>query len=562
MSVAAAAVLMSTGAQAFETNDNGDILALTSATTVVEGQYTVANVATEVLSRSFDSTTEDRQTGDALIFPAFKSDADGKWETEVVFRNNYADRGVVAKVVIYDGKDSKEIRDFNVYLSANDQVRFTINQDNKIHSTDGSIAILEPRDANKHLVDDTSDLSGVKFASKDAPFNVDVSDQAADNVNPLRVNEGYIVVYGLFETNLAGYAGAVTNTKDYRFFADGAIVTDNAFHLKHKELWHLYREVMDTYRVGDSDANGVADWRQDINFMRSGVYTDAAIPAPNQADTLATDGVQPVGQNALSGTVRIYSTDTETRDVILPATALANFSDAASLMLWAPREYAAIGDRCIDVDNDADGAVEYNEACVVADTNTFLVTDATYTFENDPSNAVATTVANTLLITQPTKRFLTQLMPRIANPYWNYTANDNCNDPSDQPAPNTFPVVTGEGYGIVADFSNIHDDDERIFGDPDAPPGDRVLLVSPGNLVATPTEQITAACNELSSLSDIERGHTDPFTNDRWPETSNGFIKFDFISGGGVLPAIVTQMKATRVNGQAKINWIYTPSNR
>jgi len=512
LSAAAAVAIMTTGAMAFDTNSNGDILNRDAD----KGLYTNGTAADEALLRSVDTANSDRLKGDALIFPAFQADAKG-WKTDIVLRNNYTDKAVVAKAVIYAGHDSSEVRDFNIYLSANDQARFTL-EDGKVTSTDGSIVVSETVKTNKTVV----------FADKAHPFSGDLQDIKSHAY----ITSGYVIVYGMFET------------------------TDADYHNKHKELWEKYRGLMDAHRDG---------WRNYLSTMRKGVFTDANITSPNvdlsvDANATTDENVTGVGANALSGTVRIYNANTETRDMLLPATALQNYTpndNTAAIMLWAPNEYAAIADRCIDGDAGASNGdyAGYDAECVYRDTDTFLIDNATYTFENEGSDGSAN-VANKLVMTQPTKRFLTQLDPTQAdNEFWHYGTDDNCNEPSGS------AVVAGTGYGIVAQLA-IFGDDEETFGQAPETEEDPVLLTSPGDLVEVPQQTLTALCNELASATDIEKGLVDPATGTKWPETSNGFIRYDFANESGQIPAIVTQMTATRVGDDAKLNWVYAPSDR
>jgi len=555
ISAVLAGVLMTSGASAFETNTVGTIVDLAGN----KGVYNTSNVASEVLSRSFDSPTDDRMSGDALIFPAYKMNEN--WETEVVFRNNYDDRGVVAKVVLYTGDTSREVFDFNVYLSANDQVRFVLDSTQTFKSNDCSIVTrasfgtsTEPDNSStstKFACDTDAYPNGFEYNIRDH-----LNEQAKMDITSEVLENGYIVVYGIFETNLNGYTGDVFNYNRPSLTLSNVRINDNTFHFRHLELWRLYREVMDTYRT--------PLWRDWQETMTYGVYTQSApLPAPNVRDTLVNDGVQPVGQNALSGSVRIYSAAdvAEPRDLILPATALANFSDDNTLMLWASTEYASIGDRCIDVDDinapliDTDTFVNYNATCVGNDTDTFLVDNAVYTFKHD-ANDITGDMANTLLITQPTKRFLAQLFYNnaglaLADTYWTFNTT-TCPRESIS-AHGTPAVYDGSEYGIRANLGAVFDDDENSYT-----LSTDVDVFSPYTLDAT----ITAHCDELETLSNIELNFNDEIG--AFAQDKNGFVKVDFNNGDidTRLPAIITQMKATRVNGVAKTNWFYAPSNR
>jgi len=565
MSAVTAGVLMLSSASAFETNTAGTILDLAGN----RGVYNAANIANVALQRSFDSPTNDRMTGDALIFPAYKMNEN--WETEVVFRNNYDDRAVVAKVVLYSGDTSREIFDFNVYLSANDQVRFVLDNTQTFKSKDCSV-VTRASFGTSTATDDTPTLTKFACDTDTYPngfeYNIraHLNEQAKIDITPEVLQNGYIVVYGIFETNLNGYTGNVFNYNRPDLTQSTVKVNDNRFHLRHLELWNLYREVMDAYRT--------PLWRDWQKTMTYGVYTQsAALPAPNLADidgasdgtlaTVQTDGVQPVGQNALSGSVRIYSAPgaTESRDLTLPATALANYSDVNTLFLWATSEYASIGDRCIDVDDvnapliDADTYVNYNATCIGNDTVTFLVDNAVYTFKHDANDIVDEDIANTLLITQPTKRFLAQLFYNsaglaLADTYWTFNAT-TC--PRESISAHGTLVYDGPEYGIRANLGAVFDDDENTYS-----LAKDVDVFSPYTLDAT----IEAHCDELTTLSNIELNSDAEIKE--FAKDKNGFIKLDFNNGDidTRLPAIITQMKATRVNGVAKTNWFYAPSNR
>ena len=227
MSIAAIAAIFGTGAQAFDTNYDGNI----TNREAVEAKYTGGLRASQTLLRSFDidpnsGRPADRLRGDALIFPAFQADASG-WETEIVLRNNYGDRAVIAKAVIYNGTDSAEVRDFNIYLSPNDQVRFRLTKEGKIVSNDGSIVTNETIQ--------TDDVTKLKFANE-LPFEKDISaiDSSSD------VENGYIIVYGMAETN----ATIDPNTG----LVDATAGTN--FDHNHTGIWQSYRAGMDAYRDG------------------------------------------------------------------------------------------------------------------------------------------------------------------------------------------------------------------------------------------------------------------------------------------------------------------------
>jgi hypothetical protein len=82
------------------------------------------------------------QLGNALLFPAYF--VGSGWQTTIRVINTDS-KPVVAKVVFYDGKDSHELKDFNIYLSGNDEWIGTIKVDSdgqaKLISTDDSAPV-------------------------------------------------------------------------------------------------------------------------------------------------------------------------------------------------------------------------------------------------------------------------------------------------------------------------------------------------------------------------------------------------------------------------------------
>jgi len=97
---------------------------------------------TDINATDFNKTIgfNQKQTANALIFPAYF--VGNGWESTIRVINTDSREGIVAKVVLYDGKDSHEVRDFNIYLSPNDVWVGKIKVDSdgvaKIISTDDS----------------------------------------------------------------------------------------------------------------------------------------------------------------------------------------------------------------------------------------------------------------------------------------------------------------------------------------------------------------------------------------------------------------------------------------
>ncbi len=255
-----------------------------------------------------------------------------------------------------------------------------------------------------------------------------------------------------------------------------------------------------------------------------------------------------VRSTALSGTVRQYNEATTERDLLLNATALANFTNDTvtpdvngtfgsfeQIVLWAPGEYATLADR------DINGTGSYNKVLVNDDSETFLIKDITYTYSNSRGD-----VDNKLLLTQPTKRLLVQL--GYGAQYW--TLADNC-----LTGAIAHGLQTGLGWGFQGSTLN--------FNENELVPGQAIdeEIPRPGTSPRTsPGEKATEAhCNELQVLVNLERDENGNVI----PGHEDGFVDFNLSTGSKEgIPAIVTQMKATQVGSSARINWVYSPATK
>jgi len=180
--------------------------------------------------------------GDALIFPMFRQK--DNWGTEFVVRNTDQNHAIVAKVAVYEEKESEEVLDFNVYLSAADVVRFKI-QNGFLTSEDGSVLRVFPAPSSN-----LNDVSRSDFASPSQPFTKRL---------PQDLERGYVVVYGM----------AQASTED-----DALDSFDMRYHNRHPLLFKNYRRELDACRPG---------WRfGHQNGMVNGTYTKS-VAAPNQA---------------------------------------------------------------------------------------------------------------------------------------------------------------------------------------------------------------------------------------------------------------------------------------
>jgi hypothetical protein len=507
LSAVAAVAIVSTGLFAFETNESGEIVTRNSNNELLHGGYLGGTPSNSDLNLSTN------QLGDALIFPFYKA-ADG-WETEIVIRNT-SPHATIAKVSVYEHAGSNDAGDFNVYLSPYDVMRFTMKFE------EGSVLVFSDDGSVPQKV--TNPSHGVD--NDDAIFKHGLEDPIL-TLNNLGGNEqeGYVIVYGMAQYNdgdTRTHTKYGTNTKELNY------------HGKHLDLFKDYRRVLDDCRN---------NWRSAYTTgnMVNGMMRNA-VPSPDtnigetcattSESVLASEGYQlenfgDVSSDTLIGTVRVYKEDgQQSRDLLLPAKALSNFTDE-NMMLWAEGEFAALHDRRIE-----DG--RYNVDAVLADSKTFMVSSTYYTFDKDA-------IANQITVTQPMKKILAQLVATNgsrANSIGEYLIDD------------------GSAQGGFELKYFLRDEDEN---DPIKIPIVFEEITSPHNVGA---DEIITFRDEMQLIKDtsleLAEGAADPFKN---KETS-GFAYLNFIGADGEegLPAIVTQMSGSKIGNIAQTNWIYAPT--
>ncbi len=538
LSVAAAAILTTTGAFAFDTNLDG--LIVTSTVIDTESGQNIAlsenykpndhfNALTEVTNQfSAAVPSDDNLTlsstlfGDALIFPAIRQN-DG-WSSEVVVTNTSEDFAVVAKVVVYAANDSREYVDFNIYLSANDVFRFNI-KDGQIVTGDDSIpadnGVYNPASGNANV--------DIPLMNEDSAMVIPFNNQGGKFGE---LDKGYVVVYGMAQADQDNNS------------TDG--IKGLTFHKQHAELFTEYRSTLDDCR----DHNSTETWRNAFTStnMTNGMIT-SLVKAPNVAAACddANNGAADFGnvEQILTGVVTISNDGADARELTLHATALANFTEDDKMVLWTEGEFAAIADRGIVVDDNgtagaADGDAPqfvdatrrgyYSQDQIDMDANAFRVSDAYYSFKKDSLNTE--TLANTFLLTQPYKRTSVQL--GNVNGYWVGLDTDDENGVN-----KPYGGFCKNDYVVYNDF----EDDHETIEDPD----DRTNITSPYDSNVVPPGCIMV-WDEVATVADLQ-------ANTIHAET-NGFVRIRF----GEMNGLTTQQIGTKVNGQAQTSWVYAPA--
>jgi hypothetical protein len=514
LSATAAVAVMTTGAVAFEAATStsvqgfalGTIVSEKNATQLVKSSYNAAVKADNPIQLSGD------RKGDALIYPAF-SQKEG-FGTEIVVRNT-SNNAIVAKAVLYAKDDSQELLDFNIYLSGRDACRFTI-KDGKITSTDGSIktfGVYPAQAADDTGFPNTNDYTQLHFADEEG-YALDLDFEAQD---------GYVVIFGMEQSD-----GITGDTSTY------------AFHGKHDDLYAAYAASLDKTRDGWRKLLDNSGTKLLINSMfHSGVATLSA-PNINEAGLVTWEGktfkkddlnatFTDVSDSALMGEVRIFA---EGRDMVIPATAIQNFTEPGKAILWTEGEYASIADRRIDI---VSGNAAYVPADVKTDAEVFRVDRLTYTFANKDLGEI--NLDNKVLITQPYKRLLAQL-----NEATNvgYLGNKNYTK---------YKVDTGMGYYFSTKATRLVDEDEKSVT---AALGGTIITSGPGvhnSIPVTYNHELEIVGAEAFENSSEKFG--------AYFKDKNGFA--DFSIG---IPAVITQMVGSKAGASAEMNWIYNDTTK
>jgi hypothetical protein len=501
LSAAAAVAVMSVGAMAFDMNPNGSDKNATIITDITLSTDVNASYIGGVEANASLELSTNRQ-GDALIYPAFKS-GDG-WETEISVRNT-KDVAIVAKAVLYAKDNSRELLDFNIYLSPHDVAKFTI-KDGAVTSTDGSIALKVKDPSNGINGDD------IVFASDAEPVSMPI--------NEADVDAGYVVIYSMTQSDTA-----------------------NTYHLKHKKLFQDYRKMLDICRDTDNNTSTKAPWRDIFSTTggtaKNGTATDANLTAPNvennctqnalfTGDWALDSNFTTPSEDALFGEVGIKHGGSDPRSLLLPAVALKNYTTDNQMMLWAEGEYASIQDRRIfDVNQSYS---EYNTTGIEEDSKTFVVNHGYFSFEK---GALEDDNAYAFILTQPTKR---ALIMAGKGTYWK--AED----------------VQKNDWGYFELSRTPYDEDEG--GDSTKTVG-WVTITSPLNSDPASIDPYRDEVATLDYATMVKNLNADVFTNGE----TDGYIDLIINQNQNGLPAIVTQMVAHDVDGEAQINWINSATN-
>ena len=509
LSTVAAAALISTSAMAYEVKELSSMSSTLSGNTIT---------ATTAFNAAGNIAMPNRKVSNSLLFPAFFSSTG--WETTIRVVNTSTTNAIVAKVVFYDGTDSRELKDFNIYLSANDVWV------GNIKIVDGVATVISTDDSAP--IEATVARGAYPMATATDPMTATLS-----------ANSGYIEVIGM----VAGEAQIAENGGNATKYA----TQDARYHQMHSLLREDYTKFSQAARGASASSifkDGVVQGK-DANFP----YRTMTDNAATTFDSLgaATAHVAAAGAGAvltpLAGDIRITNTTNGT-DMVMPAINLdytTNATAGGEALVYLEGEKANI----VDVNIDTTAAAEtYSVAAVDADLVKLTPKVAYITYGDAAINN------NYALFTSPFKRTIAQLTTpvlaadtvNVTNGAANISKYFNDADLRDVTAPN---------YGSFSLTASIFDQSENTMAAGQFSPA------------TTPTIILK---NELDSTgTDITDTNKLPYYLDQASASgfSNGYVVLrNTDTTNNQIPAIVTQMMATTAGSTTVTNWIHPTTTK
>lgn len=554
LSVAAAAAIAVTGASAFDIYDDG-----WNPGRQVPYRYNNTIPVSATTAPSFDATAPinvnngvfnnfQGMFGDALLFPVYY--AGNGWVTHLRVINTSSKHAVVAKVVLYAGSDSRELRDFNIYLSADDVWRGTIKVDE-----DGTVRLVSS--------DDSSPLENGGMASEANPMITKALEEPV----------GYVAVIGLAMT-VEPHVGPTSDVYERKANADyivpsifnAADFKDERAHGDHAGLRAEYNSIVRQIR----------QMNQPVVF-RSGVITSGTnVPNVDLAQAVTLNKNLPKDgkanyfftgvDNVLTGDVRITDT-VNGKDMVMPAIAIQNETQDTvtataqihQALLIAEGEKAHLADRALTgVDtlpnattNNNALASEYDYPRVCNDATQFATRDVWVTYGDtaNPKN-------NMVLVTSPYKRVLVEMDAQTLAPSSFVLDNGNCAIRTNPFSTNTrtlasvYRNVRTDGNANIVDWGYfsaltfIYDEHENVAGASQFSPATTPVINF--HYEVSPTEGVAPKDTLSYYLEQVKNAGFD-----------KGYVHLRYIGNGRQIwvPAVATQWLATDVAGKVITNW-------
>ena len=469
--------------------------------------------------------------GKALIMPLFYAGNGWSSTFRIINTANYA---VVAKVVLYAKKDSKELADFNVYLSAHDELLASIIEEN------GQFVLK--------TTDSSAPLEG----------NYQNPNQMADANNPL------VKVLGVADANhptIGGYIQVIGMAKIY----DNDSQENLAFDGQHQLLRQAYKELSLKFRERTnttsqpSFTNGVVIRPTviqpfiELNSTNYDDYNTTAIAIDRNGDhandVLYLKSLE--NDTPLIGDIRITNTNNRT-DMDIKAQAYTyQGSDVNSTLIYLEGEKANLADI------DLNSSQEYDYRTLV---NNLANLDANATNAFVTYGDADNVWDNSLVVTIPFKRAIVQEALKIKNESDGHPEQLSvirAGDATHNDAEHGSVLFTNvsydnvnhviNSYGSYKLLASIYDNEEHLLQN---------SQLSPANTAALLIDQEVT----LTTSADVNDQNKLPFYIQKAKDNgfNKGYMILENINGSSLpIFGILSQMRASTVNGQVTTTWLY-----
>jgi hypothetical protein len=445
--------------------------------------------------------------GNALIFPVYDADANSGF-TSTVRVINTKPYAVVAKVVLYSAYNSREVRDFNIYLSANDEWTGTISEEN------GKIVIKS--------TDSASVFNCGTQASAKNPFVATFSGFDGNSKTEFAGRMGYIQVIAM----------AVPGTKTY--------------HGKHAQLMKDYLKAAANARNITLLSGNICKIQNSViggmfkHAYSGGTEQNVTMPYLDLSKTMA--GWNAPASDTLIGDIRITNSKNKT-DMVMPAIAVNYNNDTTFGLVYYMGETANIADVELSNTHKYDTKNLYTDLLQITNTSKAYVT---YGDSIDARN-------NSVYMTIPFKRELVQSAGFVKNQGIDTMVSPlNSDRTLFMEANSTLAAWSNGTYELGLD---IYDNNENKY----TPPTGSLTLSPADYSIDVMTQPVPY---EVTQLSDVTKYVTDSgyakgyvvlsgLDNKIYANTGLNYVKN--------IPGFVTQFLATKPSNdsaQVVTTWI------
>jgi hypothetical protein len=487
-----AAAALTSSVMAYETSELAQI---TDKNNSVENYANTTSVVNNAAGQVSLST---KTTSNTLLFPAFF--ASTGWESTLRVINTSSTTAVVAKVVFYDGKDSHELKDFNIYLSANDEWM-------------GNVKIVN----GQATITSTDDSAPITASVARGAYPMATATDPMTAV--LGSSSGYVQVIGMVaaDDNISSTLAPFNDT------AHAGLT--KAYHAKHSLLREDYTMFSKAARLGSTSATPI---------FKDGVVQDGLSNYPYMDINESNSSFDSIAALApLTGDVRITNTTTGT-DMVMPAinldynTTATGGDSTGKALVYLEGEKANVVDT--DINNSTTGL--YDLASITADINHIASNKAYMTYGDAAINN------NYVLFTGMFKRTVAQLTTPVSTTDLLTTVTSDYYNDAD------LRDTANPNYGSVSLTASVYDMSENSMSAGQFSPATTPTIMFKNELDTTGTD----VTDSTKLPYYLDQASASGFTK--------GFVVLQNSSSTKNIPGILTQMIATTAGSTTVTNWI------